>query len=138
MNCNQKFYRCNRCGKMVGLILDGAGVLSCCGAPMELLVANSVDASGEKHVPVLERDGEELIVKIGSVEHPMVEEHYIEWVYICTGAGGQRHILAPGNAPEVRFNVKQGEPVAVYAYCNVHGLWQADMSKYDFKSACKL
>jgi superoxide reductase len=106
------------------MIYTGGGTLVCCGQEMELLVANTVDASKEKHVPVVTKEGGKVTVKVGSVEHPMVEEHYIQWIYLCTKNGGQRKSLKPGEKPEATFYVGEDEDVCeVYEYCNLHGLW---------------
>jgi superoxide reductase len=127
MNMSQepKFYRCEICGNIVEVVNEGAGVLVCCGNDMTELKANSTDAAGEKHVPVANREGTRLTVKIGSVAHPMIPEHYIQWVYVYTRNGGQRRVLTPNDPPEAIFSVECDEPVSVYAYCNLHGLWQA-------------
>jgi len=117
-----RFLRCDVCGSVVGEI-HRAGVVTCCGKPMTELVPNTVDAAVEKHVPVVELNGDELIVKVGSVAHPMEDAHYIEWVYVSTSTGGQRRILLPGQEAEVKFNVSQDKPSEVLAYCNLHGLW---------------
>ncbi len=125
----QKFYRCDKCNNIVGVINEGAGQLTCCGEPMTLLKPNTVEASGEKHIPVFEINGHSLTVKVGSIDHPMTDEHYIQWVYICTETGGQRFKLLPGEEPKAMFCVKHGKPVAIYAYCNLHGLWAVDVTE---------
>ncbi len=122
-----KFYRCNHCGNLVGMIHNAGVPLVCCGEKMEELIPNTVEASGEKHKPVVEVRGSEVIVSVGSVAHPMVEEHSIEWVYLETNRGGQRKKLLPGEKPEVSFQLYGEEPVAVYAYCNLHGLWMTEI-----------
>jgi len=125
-----KFYRCSVCGQMVSFLNDNCKCVdcpTCCGKPMTLLVANTSDGAAEKHVPVAERNGDELTVRVGSVAHPMTEEHFIEWVYVFFDNGGQRHIFKPGDKPECTFNVKFGKPVTIYAYCNIHGLWEAKL-----------
>jgi len=94
---------------------------------MQELVPNTVDAAQEKHVPVYEINGRKLTVKVGSVEHPMVNEHYIQWIYVRTNNGGQRVCLNPGEAPMAVFDISEGEPVEVYEYCNLHGLWKAEI-----------
>ncbi len=127
MHCTRKFYRCSLCGNLVGLIEDGGGPLVCCGKPMDELVANAVDASGEKHVPVLAEEDGKAVVKIGAAPHPMTEEHSIRWVYVCTDDGGHRYQLNPGDPPQVALCGCAGEIRAVYAYCNLHGLWKADL-----------
>jgi len=99
----------------------------CCGEKMEYLDPNTVDASGEKHLPVVTVKDNVVTVDIGSVAHPMVEEHYIEWVYLQTAQGGQRKNLKPGDAPQVTFALCNDEAVAAYAYCNLHGLWKTEI-----------
>ena len=123
-----KFFVCKTCGNMVGLLFSGGGELSCCGKPMEALRPNSIDASQEKHVPVVQVTESIVSVKIGSVEHPMTPEHHIEWIYVETKHGGQRRILTPDNKPEATFALTDGDkPVAVYSYCNLHGLWMTKL-----------
>jgi superoxide reductase len=91
---------------------------------MAELIPGSVDASLEKHVPVITVDGNTVTVEVGSVAHPMIEEHYIEWIYLETTNGGQRKALKPGEAPKATFALTDGAPVSAYAYCNLHGLWR--------------
>ena len=122
-----RFFKCNHCGNFVGMIHDAGVPMMCCGQKMEEVVPNTVDASGEKHVPVASFDDGVVTVNIGSVEHPMLEEHFIEWVYLETEKGGQRKTLKPGEAPEVKFWTGDDKPVAVYSYCNLHGLWKAEV-----------
>jgi superoxide reductase len=122
-----KFYRCPKCGNIVSVVQASGAPLVCCGSPMEELIAGSVDASAEKHVPVWEVNGRTVIVRIGSAAHPMLPEHFIEWVAIRTKEGQQIKPLAPGHAPESRFALCEGDEVLeVYAYCNLHGLWKAE------------
>jgi superoxide reductase len=91
---------------------------------MQLLVPNTSDGASEKHVPVIEVNGNKVVVKVGEVAHPMAEDHYIEWIALETKAGNQRHILKPGDKPETVFAIEEGDDViAAYAYCNKHGLW---------------
>ena len=99
----------------------------CCGMKMTELVPNTEEASVEKHLPVVTVDGDKVNVKVGSVPHPMVEEHHIVWVYLQTDRGGQRKCLEIGADPEVTFALADEKPVAVYAYCNLHGLWKTDI-----------
>lgn len=122
-----KFYVCPRCGNIVGLIKDAGVPLMCCGTKMEQLIPGTVDAAVEKHTPVVAVEGNTVKVVVGSVEHPMVEEHSIEWVYLQTDKGGQRKNLTPGSAPSVTFALADEKPVAVFAYCNLHGLWKTDL-----------
>ena len=121
-----KFYRCKRCGNIVAVVKNGGGRLVCCGEPMEEIIAGTVEASKEKHIPVYTVNGNEVTVRIGSVDHPMQDVHYIEWVVLQTKFGNQRRALNPNDAPEVKFALlPNDEVVAVYAYCNLHGLWKA-------------
>jgi superoxide reductase len=119
-------YKCEVCGNMVEVLHRGAGQLVCCGKPMKLLAENSTDAAQEKHVPVIEKTEDGFIVKVGSVAHPMLEEHYIEWIELMSDGRVSRAFLKPGDAPEARFWVK-GENVRAREYCNVHGLWKGEM-----------
>ena len=126
--CNgNKFYICEKCGNLVGVINASGVKMKCCGQEMTELVANTVDASKEKHVPVVALDGDTVRVSVGSVEHPMLAEHNIAWVYLQTDKGGQRKCLNVGEAPVVEFALKGEKPVAVYAYCNLHGLWKTEI-----------
>lgn len=124
---NTKFYICEHCGNIVGMINDSGVPLMCCGQKMKKLEAGTVEASREKHIPVVTREGNTVKVCVGSVEHPMTEEHSITWVYLQTCRGGQRKCLKAGEAPAVTFTLTDEEPIAVYAYCNLHGLWKADV-----------
>lgn len=124
----RKFFICKHCGNMVGLIIDGKAPMTCCGEHMKELVANTTDAAQEKHVPVVTVEGNLVHVKVGSVAHPMLPEHYIQWIYLETTHGGQRKGLNPGEAPEASFALVDGDkPVAAYEYCNLHGLWKAEI-----------
>ena len=118
-----KFYICKHCGNIIGMVNNAGVPIVCCGEPMEELIPNSVDASHEKHVPVVTVDGDTVTVEIGSAAHPMIPEHYIEWVYMLTENGGQRKALKPGQDPKAVFALKDDKALAVYAYCNLHGLW---------------
>ncbi len=120
---DQKFYVCRNCGNLVGMI-DGKVPMICCGEVMEELKANTVDASSEKHLPVYEWDNNVLKVTVGSAIHPMEESHNIAWVYVQTKKGGQRKGLEVGKEPVVSFVFDDDEPVAIFAYCNLHGLWK--------------
>lgn len=122
----QKFLKCEHCGNIVAVVKETGVPVMCCGEKMNEIIPGSVDASQEKHVPVYTVEGTKVIVKVGSVEHPMQEEHYIEWISIQTKMGNQRKALKPNEAPEVCFHICEGDEVeAVYAYCNLHGLWKA-------------
>lgn len=122
-----KFYKCNRCGNIVNKIKDTGVPIICCGQPMELLEANTTEASTEKHLPEVKLEGSTLKVNVGSVQHPMASEHYIEWVYVETETGGYRKDLKPGSEPTVTFELGDEKPVAVYSYCNLHGLWKTSI-----------
>lgn len=116
-------YKCEVCGNIVEVLQGGKGELVCCGKPMKLLVENTVDAAKEKHVPVIERQGDGYKVKVGSVSHPMEEKHYIQWIELVADGRSYTQFLRPGDAPEAVFKVEAKE---VYAreYCNLHGLWK--------------
>lgn len=121
-----RFYICKHCGNIVAYATNKGVPVVCCGEKMQELVPNTTDASKEKHVPVITVDGGKVTVKIGSAPHPMTEQHYIEWVSLQTKEGNQRKALKPGDAPEVCFMICPDDKVeAVYAYCNLHGLWKA-------------
>lgn len=122
-----KFYICSHCGNLVGMIHDAGVPMMCCGQRMEALVPNTVEASGEKHVPVARVEDGAVTVEVGSVAHPMIPEHSIQWVYLETDKGGQRKSLNPGEAPVVRFVLGEEKPLRVYAYCNLHGLWMTEL-----------
>ena len=124
---NQKFYVCEHCGNMIGMIHDAGVPKMCCGKKMTRLEPGTVEASHEKHIPVVKVEGNVVNVEIGSVEHPMIEAHSILWVYLQTDKGGQRKNLEVGKAPKVSFALADEKPLAVYAYCNLHGLWKADI-----------
>lgn len=120
----KKFYICKHCGNMIGMIKSGGVNVVCCGDPMTELKPNTVEASQEKHLPVVTIEGNIVKVKVGSVEHPMTEEHHIAWIYLETEQGGQRKKLAVGSKPEAEFALAGGDKVVgVYEYCNLHGLW---------------
>jgi superoxide reductase len=118
-----RFYLCKHCGNMVGIIESSGVPMVCCGEEMILLEPNTVDASHEKHVPSVVVDGDMVKVQIGEVLHPMTEAHYIKWVYLQTEKGGQRKGFNPGEEPVATFRLVDDKPVAVFAYCNLHGLW---------------
>ena len=120
-------YKCEICGNIVEVLHAGAGELVCCGQPMVLQKENTVDAAIEKHVPVVEIDGNNVKVKVGSVPHPMEEDHYIEWIEINMVEAGRiaKKYLKPGDAPEVEFH-SRGKVIEIRAYCNLHGLWKAE------------
>ena len=120
-----KFYVCEHCGNIVEKVVDKGVPVVCCGEKMKELVAGSVDAAAEKHVPAVVCEGDKVTVTVGDVEHPMVEEHYIGWVAIETEQGVQRKYLKAGQKPQVQFVIADGDKlVAAYAWCNLHGLWK--------------
>lgn len=152
------FYRCEKCGNMIASVKVGGGTLTCCGQPMTKLIANSTDAAKEKHVPVAVVEGDKIKVTVGSVEHPMTAEHYIEWIALAAGEKIEIVHLKPGMKPKAVFTYDnseheiiftgendevvpncEGQPcnfvyhensakkVVIYAYCNLHGLWKAEL-----------
>ena len=122
-----KFYICSHCGNIITYVRDNGVPSVCCGEKMKELVPGSVEAAHEKHIPVIRVNGGEVTVHVGSVDHPMLAEHWIEWIALETTAGVQCKALAPGMAPECKFMLADGDaPVAAYAYCNLHGLWSAE------------
>jgi superoxide reductase len=122
-----KFFICKHCGNMVGFVQDQGVPLVCCGDEMTELIPNTVEASAEKHLPVAAVSGDSLSVKVGSAPHPMEAAHHIEFVYVETERGGQRKRLNTGEAPALTFGFSGDKPVAVFAYCNLHGLWKTDI-----------
>ena len=122
-----KFFKCKYCGNVIEKHHVGRGEIDCCGADMQELVPNTVDAGREKHIPVVEINDGIVKVRVGSIEHPMDSNHWIEWIYLETDHGSQIKHLDPGAAPEVEFAFGKEVPLAVYAYCNLHGLWKADI-----------
>ena len=123
-----KFYRCRHCGNVIQKVVDSKVPVVCCGEKMEELVPGTVDASLEKHVPFVTRiDENTLRIQVGSVEHPMLPEHHIEWILLETKKGFQIKYLEPGDAPEAKFILSDDEAVAAYEYCNLHGLWKKEL-----------
>ena len=128
-----KFYKCRHCGNVIEKLVDSKVNVVCCGEEMEELVPNTVDASGEKHVPVVSCADEcKMKVTVGSVLHPMEDAHHIVFIYVETENGGMRVNLK--DKPEALFCVKNGKPVAVYEYCNLHGLWKTDVKEMSCES----
>lgn len=117
-------YKCAVCGNMVEVVHSGGGTLTCCNQPMNLMKENTTDAAVEKHVPVVEKVDGGVLVKVGSVEHPMIDTHYIEWIEIHTADKVYRKYLKPGLKPEAFFAIED-EVLYVREYCNLHGLWKA-------------
>ena len=122
-----RFYICEHCGNVIGLIHDAGVPMMCCGQKMTKLEAGVVEASHEKHIPVVSVENNLVKAVIGEVLHPMTEEHNIAWVYLETDKGGQRKNLTPSSSPEVVFALADEKPIAVWAYCNLHGLWKKDI-----------
>ena len=122
-----KFYVCERCGNIVEKIKDSGVTPHCCGQKMTELVAGTVEASREKHIPVVNVNEGVVEVLVGSVLHPMAEEHNISWIYLETDKGGQRRDLKPSEEPRAVFALNGEKPLAVYAYCNLHGLWKTEI-----------
>ena len=123
-----KFYICKHCGNQIGMIKDAGVPVICCGEKMEALVPNTVEASGEKHIPVVTVSDGVVEVNVGSVDHPMVDVHWIEWIQLVTDKGSYRKRLEPGQAPRAIFQLNNEQPLAVYAYCNLHGLWKTELN----------
>lgn len=122
----QKFFKCEHCGNIIAFV-DNKGVpVMCCGEKMKELVPNTTEAATEKHIPVYTVNGNKVSVEVSTVEHPMLEEHFIEWISLETKQGNQRKVLKAGDAPKAEFLISDGDEVTnVYAYCNLHGLWKA-------------
>ena len=125
---NAKFYVCPHCGNLVEMVTDAGVNPVCCGQKMKELVPNTVDASGEKHIPVVSVADGVVEVNVGSVDHPMVDVHWIEWIQLVTDKGSYRKVLNPSEAPNVKFLLHGEKPEAVYAYCNLHGLWKTELN----------
>ena len=119
-----EIYKCNHCGNIVEVVHAGAAPLVCCGENMALMAENTVDAAREKHVPVSEETANGLLVKVGSVAHPMEEKHYIEWIQVIAGENKYTHFLKPGQKPEALFPIKD-KAFSVREHCNLHGVWSA-------------
>ena len=121
-----RFFRCEHCGNIIEMVNDTGVPVMCCGQKITELIPGTVDAALEKHVPVYTVEGNKVMVTVGAVEHPMLPEHYIQWIAIETKQGSQRKTLSPGEKPAACFTLCEGdELVAVYEYCNLHGLWKA-------------
>ncbi len=121
-----KFFECELCGNIIEHVKDSKIRVVCCGQQMTELIPGTSDGAQEKHVPVVTVDGDKVIVEVGSVEHPMTEAHYIQWIVIETTNGSQRVYLSHTDAPKAEFRLVDGEKVvAAYEYCNLHGLWEA-------------
>ena len=121
------FYQCDVCKSLALKVVDGGGEFSCCGQPMKVIEPNTTDAAKEKHVPEVHYDGTTRKVQIGSTPHPMTPEHLIEWVYVVTEEGVLGQCLTEDDAPSVKINLAGQVPIAVFSYCNLHGLWKTDL-----------
>jgi superoxide reductase len=119
-----EIYKCEACGNIVEVLEGGEGELVCCGEPMQQMTENTVDAAKEKHVPVIEKVGGGIKVKVGDVPHPMEEKHYIQWIELIADGKAYRQFLKPGEAPEAFFAVEASQ-ITAREYCNLHGLWKA-------------
>jgi superoxide reductase len=119
-----QIYKCDICGNLVEVLHAGVGELVCCRQPMRLLEEKTEDVGQEKHVPVMEKTDKGILVKIGSVPHPMEENHHIEWIEIVVDGRVQREFLRPGDKPEAEFRFT-GEDIKAREYCNLHGLWKS-------------
>ena len=119
-----EFFKCKHCGQIIKKVRATQAPVFCCGEKMEVVTPNTTDAALEKHVPVIEINGKEVVVTVGSTHHPMVEEHYIEWVILETDKGSYKMNLKPNDKPVAIFHLRDGEEVLhAYEYCNLHGLW---------------
>ena len=125
MEENVRFYMCPTCGNVIGLIHGNIEHIRCCGKEMVRMKANSTDAAQEKHVPVYEKEGDEIVVKVGETTHPMEEDHYISWIALVGENQTTRIALKPGDEPVVRFKYIPNS--FVYACCNKHGLWKTEV-----------
>lgn len=122
----ERFFICSHCGNIIAMIRDCGVPIHCCGEKMKEIIPGTTEAAEEKHIPVYTIEGETVTVSVGSVEHPMTPEHYIEWICIECGDGFQYKQLKPDNPPQTTFSISKGEKVkAVYAFCNLHSLWKA-------------
>lgn len=121
-----KFFICEHCGNIIAYVKDSGVPVMCCGQKMKEIIPGTVEASTEKHIPVVSVEGNVVKVTVGAVEHPMAEEHFIEWIAVHTKQGNQRKTLKPGEKPAAQFALVEGDEfISAYAYCNLHGLWKA-------------
>ena len=126
MTVLNEIYKCEVCGNIIEVVHAGVGGLICCGKPMKLQKENTVEAAVEKHIPVVEKKGDGILIKIGAVPHPMTEEHYIEWIEVISKNGKvKKKYLKPGDVPEWDICCVSDDDT-IRAYCNLHGLWKAD------------
>ncbi|HQQ10471.1 MAG TPA: desulfoferrodoxin [Synergistales bacterium] len=117
-------FKCEVCGNVVELLHVGGGELVCCGQPMTLMEEKTADSATEKHVPVIEKKDGGILVKVGSIPHPMEEKHYIEWIQLIVDGKNCKQFLKPGDVPEAFFS-ENGDSVSAREYCNIHGLWRS-------------
>lgn len=127
MVSKQKFFICKHCGNLVGMVHNAGVKMVCCGEAMHELAANTTDAAVEKHLPIVSVEGNKVTVTVSSTIHPMVDAHYIGWVYLETEKGGQRKELEIGKDPVATFVLEDDKPIAAFAYCNLHGLWKTEV-----------
>jgi len=127
MECSHKFFKCNLCGNFAGMIHNSGARMVCCGQEMTEIIPNTEEASTEKHIPAVTASGDSISVQVGSVPHPMEEGHHISFIYVGTEHGGQRKCLDVGADPKCEFTFINDKPVSVYAYCNLHGLWEVKL-----------
>lgn len=125
--CGVQFFICKHCGNIISMVHSSGVPVVCCGEKMTELVPNSVDGSFEKHVPAITISGNIVSVEVGSVLHPSIEEHYIQWILLQTDKGIQRKCLNPGDAPKAIFTLTDEKAIAVFEYCNLHGLWKKEL-----------
>lgn len=126
----QKFYVCEHCGKIAAIVKESGVPLMCCGEKMKELIPGVTEAAAEKHIPVCVVKNNQVTVTVGEVSHPMLPEHYIEWISLETKQGNQRKVLKPGDKPQASFAICEGdEVVAAYAYCNLHSLWKKEVEE---------
>jgi len=124
MTAQKEIYRCNICGNIVEVLHNGVGQLVCCGQPMERLAEKEAEEGLEKHVPIIEKTEKGILVKVGSVPHPMEEKHFIEWIEVIVDGRYCRKFLKPGDKPEAEFQIS-GDNISAREYCNIHGLWKS-------------
>jgi len=128
MKNERKFCKCQKCGNIISFVYNSGAGITCCGEIMQELKPNTTDGAKEKHVPVVILNGEKLTVNVGSVAHPMTEDHHIAWIVATSENRTQRVVLQPTALPAVDFIVSSSKPVTVYAYCNLHGLWMTEVN----------
>jgi superoxide reductase len=127
MKQSPKFLICKHCGNVAVAVVNKGGPISCCGENMQELTPNTADASKEKHLPAVTAANGGISVAVGSVDHPMEEAHHIAFIFVETERGGQRKALKAGDKPSAAFSFADDKPIAVYAYCNLHGLWKTEV-----------